>query len=110
MISPPPAASGRPRARSRAPPTVSSRRCARRSARGRERSSPVLVNAALVLGSMYIFGHWIAGVAIAVLILIWKLLPQDEGPPVLALALTAQWVQVSLGVFYVGISGRSLEA
>ena len=59
---------------------------------------------------MYVFGHWAAGVAVAVLILIWKLLPQDEGPPVLALALTAQWVQVSIGVFYVGLTGRSLEA
>lgn len=70
----------------------------------------MLINAVLVVAAMYIFGHWVAGVAIGVLILIWKLLPQDEGPPVLALAMTAQWVQVSVGVFYVGLSGRSLEA
>jgi hypothetical protein len=70
----------------------------------------LLVNAALVLISMYVFGHWVAGAATAVLILIWRVLPQGEGPPVLALALTAQWVQVSIGVFYVGLTGRSLEA
>jgi hypothetical protein len=60
--------------------------------------------------AIYLFGHWVAGVAVAVLILIWKLLPQGEGPPVLALALTAQWVQISVGVFYVGMTGRPLEA
>jgi hypothetical protein len=70
----------------------------------------LLINAAIVIASMYIFGHWVAGVAVAVMILIWKLLPQGEGPPVLALALTAQWVQVSVGVFYVGLTGRPLEA
>jgi hypothetical protein len=70
----------------------------------------MVVSAAMVLVSMYVFGHWVAGVATAVLILIWKLLPQDEGPPVLPLALTAQWVQVSVGVFYVGLTGRTLEA
>lgn len=68
------------------------------------------INAAMVGLSVYLFGHWVAGVAVAVLILIWKLLPQGEGPPVLALALTAQWVQISVGVFYVGMTGRELEA
>lgn len=70
----------------------------------------MLVNLVLVVLAMYLFGHWVAGVAVAVLILIWKLLPNDEGPPVLALALTAQWVQVSVGVFYVGFTGRPLDA
>lgn len=70
----------------------------------------MLVNLAMIIASMYIFGHWVAGVAIAVLILLWKLLPQHEGPPVLPLALTAQWVQVSIGVFYVGLTGRQLDA
>jgi hypothetical protein len=70
----------------------------------------MLINLALVVVSMYVFGHWVAGVAIAVLMLLWRLLPQDEGPPVLSLALTAQWVQVSAGVFYVGLTGRELDA
>jgi hypothetical protein len=70
----------------------------------------VLIDAALCVASMYIFGHWIAAVATAVLIMIWKLLPQNEGPPVLALAMTTQWVQTAIGVYYVGITGRSLEA
>jgi hypothetical protein len=70
----------------------------------------MLINAGLCIASMYIFGHWIAALATAVLILIWKLLPQNEGPPVLALAMTTQWVQTAIGVYYVGLTGRSLEA
>lgn len=64
----------------------------------------------MVVLSGFVFGHWVAAVATAVLIVIWRLLPQEEGPPVLALALTAQWVQTSVGVYYVGLTGRSLEA
>lgn len=66
--------------------------------------------AVIIVVAMYVFGHWVAGIAAAVLMLIWWLLPQDEGPPVLPLALTAQWVQVSIGVFYVGLTGRQLDA
>lgn len=68
------------------------------------------INAALVLMAAVLFGQWVAGLAVAVLIFIWKVLPQGEGPPVLSLALTAQWVQVSVGVFYVGLTGRELDA
>src|SRR5262249_19789719 len=34
----------------------------------------------------------------------------EEGPPVLALALTLQWVQVTIGVFYVALTGRPVQA
>ena len=60
--------------------------------------------------AIYVFGQWIAGVAVGVLLLIWRLLPTREGPPVLALAVTTQWIQVSIGIFYVGLTGRSLTA
>jgi hypothetical protein len=63
---------------------------------------------ALAIASTYVFGHWLAGLAVAVLFLVWDLLHADEGPPVLALAIAVQWFQVSGGVFYTGLTGRSL--
>jgi hypothetical protein len=62
------------------------------------------------VGSAYLTGHWIGGVAAAVLCLVWWLLRPEEGPPILALALTFQWVQVSLGVFYTPLTGDVLLA
>ena len=44
-----------------------------------------------------IFGDWIAGLAAAVLALVWVVLPTEEGAPVLALAATMQWVSVTIG-------------
>ena len=45
-----------------------------------------------------------------VLWLIWAALQPLEGPPILSLALTMQWVQVSVGLFYAWGTGRSLMA
>ena len=70
----------------------------------------MLIQAALVLLTVYWTGYWIAGLAVAVLLLIWALLSTAEGPPVLALALTYQWMQVSIGIFYSVLSGEELEA
>jgi hypothetical protein len=61
-------------------------------------------NGALLVASIYLFGHWLAGLAVAVLLLIWRLLRAREGPPVLALAMTTQWTQVTIGIFYVGLT------
>src|SRR5262249_60006948 len=41
---------------------------------------------------------------------IWTYIRNEEGPPVLQLALTLQWVEVSIGLFYVVWTGRPLEA
>jgi hypothetical protein len=57
-----------------------------------------------------VFGDWLAGLTLAVLAVIWATLPTDEGPPVLALAMTMQWVSVSIGLFYNIVTGRALEA
>lgn len=57
-----------------------------------------------------VFGDWLAGLALAVLAVIWAVLPDDEGPPVLALAMTMQWVSVSIGLFYNLLTDRPLEA
>lgn len=55
-------------------------------------------------------GDWLAPVAVLLLWAIWYLLRSEEGPPVLALALTFQWAQVTSGVFYHGVTGRNLDA
>ena len=70
----------------------------------------MLIKAILVFGSVYVFGHWLAGLSVAVLLLIWHLLEAEEGPPVLALAMTTQGLQVSGGIFYSGLTGRTLDA
>ena len=68
------------------------------------------LNVVLVLAVTYLCGTWVAGACLAVLILIWRAIPRTEGPPTLQLALTTQWTQVSLGVFYVTLTGRELQA
>lgn len=55
-------------------------------------------------------GDTLIAASLLVLILAWQLLQPDEGPPVLALAVTMQWVAVTIGLFYVRLTGRPLEA
>lgn len=50
---------------------------------------------------------WLAGVAIVVLWLGWTSLRVTEGPPVLGLAFANQWVQVTAGFFYYGLTRRT---
>ncbi len=63
-----------------------------------------------VVGGWLVFGDWLAGLSLGLLALIWVLLPAEEGPPVLALAVSMQWVEVCLGYFYYVITGRPLDA
>jgi len=70
----------------------------------------MLIRAALVMFAVFWTGYWIAGLAVGVLLLIWALLSTAEGPPVLALALTYQWMQVTIGLFYSTATGEELEA
>jgi hypothetical protein len=74
------------------------------------RSNPTLDGLALVAAAGFgVFGNdWLFVAAIAVLWAIWRMLPDDNGPPILALALTYQWVQVTAGMFYSLVTGRSL--
>lgn len=53
---------------------------------------------------------WIVGAGVAVLGLIWFLLSADGEAPVLPLAVSFQWVQVTCGVYYLALTGRELEA
>jgi hypothetical protein len=50
------------------------------------------------------------GGSIVVLWLIWKLTATDDGMFVLPMALTFQWVQSTLGLFYLDFFGRSVDA
>lgn len=54
-------------------------------------------------------GGWLGAVCAITLVFAWRVIPRSEGPPVLQLAMTTQWLQVSLGVFYVPLVGRELE-
>jgi hypothetical protein len=69
-----------------------------------------LVPLAGVVGWIASGGDWLVGLSLAVLALCWTMLPAEEGPPVLALATTMQWVAVTIGLFYVLVTGRPLEA
>src|ERR1051325_6336570 len=70
----------------------------------------MLIRGFLVLFAVYYTGYWIAGLAVAVILLVWALLGRSEGPPVLAIALTYQWMQVTIGIFYSAVTGVELEA
>jgi len=70
----------------------------------------MLIRGFLVLFAVYYTGYWIAGLAVAVILLVWALLGRSEGPPVLAIALTYQWMQVTIGIFYSSATGVELEA
>jgi hypothetical protein len=70
----------------------------------------MLIRGALIVIAVYWTGYWISGLAVAVLLLVWELLATDEGPPVLALALTYQWMQVTVGIFYSAFTGQELDA
>ena len=53
---------------------------------------------------------WIDAVAILVLCAGWRFLRAREGPPVLAMAFTFQWVQVTAGLWYAMLTGIRLPA
>ena len=81
----------------------------RSQARSTPRWQPLIVGAVAVVASL-LAEDWIAGIAVWVLWAGWRYLPSDEGPPVLALAFTFQWVQVVLGIFYYAVTRHRLEA
>jgi len=54
-------------------------------------------------------GDWLATAAILVLWAGWSLLRDKVGPPVLALAFTHQWMQVTIAIFYYALTGRRVQ-
>ncbi len=71
--------------------------------------SLLLLGVALAVVAWITIGDPLAALAVLVLFAIWRFTPPQEGPPVLSLALTFQWIQVCVGVFYCGLTGRELE-
>jgi hypothetical protein len=55
-------------------------------------------------------GDWLIGACLLVLGLGWIVLQPDEGPPVIALAFSMQWVSVCVGLFYLRLTDRPLDA
>jgi len=53
---------------------------------------------------------WIGAGAVATLWIVWKYMRDADGLPVLAMALTFQWMQVTIGIWYFAITGRHLDA
>jgi hypothetical protein len=66
--------------------------------------------ASLLIASTYVFGSWLAGLSTAVLLLIWRLFRGLPGPAVIPMALSFQWMQVTVGLYYVGLTGQTLPA
>jgi len=75
----------------------------------RSLEAPVAVLAGALALSL-VTGDWIAGAGVLVLASVWPLLKTEEGPPVLAMAVTFQWIQVTAGLYYHGLTGRPLPA
>jgi len=67
----------------------------------------IFVAATMGLG-WYIVDDWIGACAVGVLWLAWRTIRDDDGLPILAMALTFQWVQVTSGVWYHALTGRPL--
>jgi hypothetical protein len=75
---------------------------------GGERWSLVLIGFAFL--SLFLTDEWLIGASLLVLWVVWRFLPTLEGPPVLSVALTFQWIQVVAGVYYHALTGRELIA
>lgn len=63
--------------------------------------------AAVILSTYTLTGDWLPCAALAVLWFVWHTLPEPGAPPVFALAVSTQWLQVVAGLFYFGISART---
>lgn len=58
----------------------------------------------------YMAEDWIAGVGLILLAAAWHLLTDAGRPPVLPLAFTFQWSQVTCGIYYYALTGRQMPA
>ena len=69
----------------------------------------VAMSLSMVLAGLYA-DDWLISASIFVLWALWKLTLTSDGLFVVPLALTFQWVQTTIGLFYLGFTGRTLEA
>src|SRR5882672_2401380 len=77
--------------------------------RANRTSRQFLAVVAVASAAIFYVDDWIAGIAIVVLWMAWKSAKDDTGLPVLAMALTFQWVQVTSGMWYHAATGRPLK-
>ncbi len=77
--------------------------------RANRTSRQVLAVVAVACAATFYVEDWIAGIAIVVIWMAWKYAKDDTGLPVLAMALTFQWVQVTSGMWYHAATGRPLK-
>jgi hypothetical protein len=71
---------------------------------------PFLIVGVVSVAMGYLAGDWIAALGVWVLAAGWRFLQTREGPPVLALAFTFQWAQITAGVYHYALTGRRLDA
>jgi len=58
----------------------------------------------------FLADDWIPAVALWILWAGWRYLPTGEGPPVLPMAYTFQWMQITVGLYYYAFTGNRLSA
>jgi hypothetical protein len=68
----------------------------------------VLAGAVAALAA-YLVDDWIAAASVGVIWFAWASIHDDYGLPIIAMALTFQWVQVTCGIWYHAASGRTLK-
>src|SRR6267154_3543428 len=68
----------------------------------------VVLLSAIAGAAAYEAEDWIAMPAILVLWLAWRYLRDDDGLPILPMAITFQWLQVTVGVWYFAATGRRI--
>jgi len=77
--------------------------------RANRNSRQLLAVGAVACAAMLYVEDWIAGIGVIVIWMAWKYCRDDRGLPVLAMALTFQWVQVTSGLWYHAATGRPLK-
>jgi hypothetical protein len=68
----------------------------------------IVAGAAAALGTL-IADDMLGALAAALLWAIWRYLANAGGVPILAAALSFQWMQVTVGIWYHGLTGRSVD-
>lgn len=76
------------------------------SAEANQRIAWTAVVAAAIL--FLLSDDWLPPASIGVLWIMWRVLPDDSGPPILAIAMSYQWIQVTVGMLYAAVTGRQL--
>ncbi len=69
----------------------------------------MLVHLTVLAGLGFLLGSWLHAASLVVLYLIWTQIPEHEGPPILKLAMSSQWAQVSVGLFWSRLTGDVFE-